>query len=187
MKIPQLETPRLILRERSPKVLQWVFDSLSEAAQKEFLGTPNHSEYLLERSRYREGYSTWYVNYLMWDLIFKESGEIIGRCGYHNWYQPHQRAELGYFLNETRHEGLGLMTEALTEVIRMGFVEIELNRIEALIDPHNAPSLRLVEKFGFIQEGRLRQHYYQDGQVHDSLLFALLKFDYQKKPQNRKM
>jgi ribosomal-protein-alanine N-acetyltransferase len=53
-----------------------------------------------------------------------------------------------------------------------------LHRIEALVGPHNIPSLKLVKSFGFREEGRLREHYFINNQLEDSIVFSLLKREY---------
>lgn len=70
------------------------------------------------------------------------------------------------------------MTEAVERVIEYGFTSMELNRIEALVGAENVPSLRLMEKFNFIQEGVLRQHYFTADKFEDSVLFSRLYQDF---------
>jgi ribosomal-protein-alanine N-acetyltransferase len=57
---------------------------------------------------------------------------------------------------------------------------MNLNRIEALVSPKNIPSLKLITNMGFSQEGILKEHYNVDGILEDSLLFGLLKKNFQK-------
>ena len=111
-------------------------------------------------------------------MVYKGTGEIIGGCGFHNWLTEHRKAELGYALTKDEYKGKGLMTEALENVIAYGFGKMNLNRIEACIGPENIPSLKLVKKFGFKEEGYLRQHYFKDNVLQDSIIFSLLKEEY---------
>ena len=78
----------------------------------------------------------------------------------------------------TTLEMLCLMSEAVEAIIRYGFSELNLNRIEAIVGPENAPSLRLMEKNGFVQEGRLRKHYPAGDGFEDSLVFGLLREEF---------
>jgi ribosomal-protein-alanine N-acetyltransferase len=48
------------------------------------------------------------------------------------------------------------MTEAMEAVVRYGFHLPQVHRIEALIDPDNEGSRRLLLKSGFTEEGYLR-------------------------------
>ena len=74
--------------------------------------------------------------------------------------------------------GKGYMKEAMAEVLRYGFDEMKLQRVEAFIEPFNEPSLKLAKHFGFKQEGHLRKHYMKNNVLEDSLVFALLKDEY---------
>jgi len=76
------------------------------------------------------------------------------------------------------HTGQGLMNEALRAVLAWAFEHMELHRIEALVHPHNAPSLAVLRKLGFVQEGRLREMGRWAGQQHDMLQLALLRADW---------
>jgi len=51
-----------------------------------------------------------------------------------------------------RFEGNGYMSEALSEVLRIGFEELNLKKIEAFTSKENIRSVRLLERHGFIKE-----------------------------------
>jgi len=59
---------------------------------------------------------------------------------------------LGYYAF-AGHEGQGLMREGLTLVVRHAFKVLKLHRLEANIQPHNAPSIALAKACGFRREG----------------------------------
>ena len=98
----------------------------------------------------------------------------IGWCGYHTWYTPHRRAEIGYQIAE-EYQNRGLMKEALVPIIDYGLNKMNLQRIEAYVGEENTASLRLMEIFEFKKEGLLKKHYNIDGINVDSLVFGLLK------------
>ena len=102
----------------------------------------------------------------------------MGWCGYHKWYTRHNRAELGYMLNREEFKQQGYMKESLPFVIKYGFNKMNLHRIEAMIEPGNIPSLRLVKSVGFKEEGLLREHYNKNDMMEDSLMFGLLKSEF---------
>lgn len=81
------------------------------------------------------------------------SEQIIGNLALSNIVRgAFQSCHLGYKIDED-HAGNGYMSEALKEVIRFAFEDMALHRIEANIIPSNEPSLRLVKKLGFYEEG----------------------------------
>ena len=68
------------------------------------------------------------------------------------------------------------MTEAIQAVLEYGFKEMGLNRIQALVMPGNTGSIRMLEKLGFVIDGRLREYekWGSKGLV-DLYLLALLR------------
>jgi ribosomal-protein-alanine N-acetyltransferase len=69
------------------------------------------------------------------------------------------------------------MREALTAVLRHGFQVMELHRIQAMVDPRNNRSQRLLERLGFAREGVLREWRFYKGQFWDEICYALLEQD----------
>lgn len=116
------------------------------------------------------------VGECVFELYDRDSNNLIGACGYHTWYPQHERAEIGYHLAES-YRGIGLMSEAMPDILKFGFTEMELNRIEAQIEPHNLPSIRLIRKMGFQFEGYLRQNFKSAQKFEDSCLYARLRSD----------
>ena len=67
------------------------------------------------------------------------------------------RLEFGYVLARS-FWGQGLMTEALTEIVRWGLAQPAIFRISAVCDVENVGSARVMEKSGLINEGLLRRY-----------------------------
>ena len=170
-----METPRLILREETEELLEQV-EQFSEEEQLLFFGVTTPSELLKHWGKIRKRRANKGIGWRKWHIVSKEDGQVIGGCGFHNWLVDHDKAELGYALNESHHRK-GLMFEALQPVIDHGFTVMHLNRIEAFIDPENVASIQLIKKMGFQEEGCLRQHYRQGATIYDSLVFSLLQSD----------
>jgi ribosomal-protein-alanine N-acetyltransferase len=66
------------------------------------------------------------------------------------------------------------MSEALQAVINYGFTSIKLHSITANVNPNNQPSIRLLEKNGFVREGYYKENYYYNGKFLDSAIYSLL-------------
>ncbi len=75
------------------------------------------------------------------------------------------------------------MREALERAISWGFEHMELNRIEALVHEKNSGSLSLLQKLGFVFEGRLREVGYWGGQHHDLQQYSLLASEWRRGPE----
>lgn len=67
------------------------------------------------------------------------------------------------------------MSEAFGAILRYGFETMELHRIEVHVDPRNGPSLRLLERFGFVREGLLRESSLFRGTFQDDIVLSLLR------------
>lgn len=80
-------------------------------------------------------------------------------------------AEIGYWIGEP-YWGRGIMTEALQAVTEWTVKEFQLTRIDALPFATNAASCRVLEKAGYVCEGRLRKSAIKDGQVVDQFMYA---------------
>ncbi|MDQ3372965.1 MAG: GNAT family N-acetyltransferase [Acidobacteriota bacterium] len=63
-----------------------------------------------------------------------------------------QNAFLGYLLGES-FTGKGYMTEAVALILIHAFSNLKLHRIEANVQPHNAPSINVLKRCGFRKEG----------------------------------
>jgi [ribosomal protein S5]-alanine N-acetyltransferase len=83
-----------------------------------------------------------------------------------------QSAYLGYYAHE-RHAGQGLMREALEQVLDHAFDGLGLHRIEANIQPANAPSIALARGAGFRLEGFSPRYLLIGGQWRDHERYAI--------------
>lgn len=185
MKMLILETERLLLRRLTPEVYYYVFTNYSNKELMEFFGLTLQDELDEERKKYEQGLSMYRKSFFAFQLIEKASGKVIGWCGYHTWYVLHSRAEIGYHLQNESSKRKGFMSEALPAVIEYGFGPMGLKRIEAMVSPANAASLKLLSSQGFVKEGLLRQHYFTNGIWEDSLVLSLLQNEYAQKLQYR--
>ncbi|WP_404459581.1 GNAT family N-acetyltransferase [Oceanobacillus kapialis] len=77
----------------------------------------------------------------------------------------------------------GVMTEILETVLEFGFHKLQLNRIVGDIFAGNKGSKKLMEKFGFQKEGVLRQTDFDGLHYHDTVVYSMLKPEYEEKMQ----
>ncbi|MCF6131613.1 GNAT family N-acetyltransferase [Flavobacterium wongokense] len=177
MELETLETERLFLKKLTPETFTYIFENLPKAEIKKLLGLTTDAEFDKEKQKSEGGYVTYDRTIVAFLLVSKETNETIGRCGFHNWYKDHRRAELGYTMLKEEEKRKGYMGEAVKAIIAYGFNTMNLNRIEACIGPENLASQALVKRNGFTLEGHLRQHFVRDEIAGDSLIFSLLKED----------
>ena len=87
------------------------------------------------------------------------------------------RLEFGYVLARA-FWGQGLMTEALTEIVRWGLAQPAIFRIGAVCDVENVGSARVMEKSGLVREGLLRRYLVHPGmgqEPRDCFSYALVR------------
>src|SRR5437763_1666850 len=85
-------------------------------------------------------------------------------------------AEIGYWLIE-RARGRGLGSRAVALVARWAVTEAGLARVEALVEPENIASQRVLEKAGFRREGHLRSYLVFERRRADAYIYSLLPND----------
>lgn len=85
--------------------------------------------------------------------VFLGSGELVGEVSLGSVQRgPFQSAFAGYWVDRD-HAGCGYTPEAVVLLLRYGFEDLRLHRIEAAIVPRNAPSRRVAAKLGLRDEG----------------------------------
>lgn len=103
------------------------------------------------------------------------AGEAIGGAGLRRFDDVMRRtAEVGYWLGRP-FWGRGFATAAVAELTAYAFATFDFVRLEAGVFEWNPASARVLEKNGYVLEGRLRRSVFKDGRVGDSLLFARLR------------
>lgn len=124
---------------------------------------------------------TLFMPHTVWAIRLKETGEIIGSIG----LEPDRRREevnsreLGYSLAE-KAWGHGYMTEAAQAVIDYAFVTYGLAILAICTGPENRRSQRVIEKCGFVYEGRQRMGYHIfDGSDRDNLMFSMTRAEWE--------
>lgn len=118
---------------------------------------------------------------IRWAIRDKATKKVIGSAGFTTWNEYDHSAMLGYDLAHAFwHQGYA--SEMLKALLEYAFSEafpFYLNRIEALILPHNAASIKLVQKLGFVYEGEMRDKCFWNGGFHNMSLYSLLRRDFQ--------
>lgn len=99
---------------------------------------------------------------------------LVGTGSLFNFHEASRRAEIGYVLAREVW-GRGLMHEALTALVGFAFETLNLNRLEADVDPRNTASAKSLARLGFVQEGFLRERWIVGDEVSDTALFGLLR------------
>ena len=164
-KLAESDTTALFAMFSHPEVMRyWSRPAMSEMAQ---------AETLLQQIRadYETGTSL--------PLAIERGSDhaFIGNCTLHHFHEASRRAEIGYALARP-FWGKGYMHEALQALLAYAFERLDLNRLEADIDPRNAASARSLERLGFRKEGHLRERWIVNGEVSDTGFYGLLRSEW---------
>jgi len=87
-------------------------------------------------------------------------------------------AKLGYAV-AADHWGHGFATDAVSTMLDFAFGSLDLHRVTAAIGPDNAASQAVVERLGFMREGVLRDHVFTNGAWRNSVLYSMLRDEWQ--------
>ena len=102
-------------------------------------------------------------------------GEVVGGIGVQLRDDERRRtAEIGYWLAEP-FWGRGIASEALRAMTAYAFEQFDLTRLEAGVFSWNPASARVLEKCGYVIEGRARAAVVKDGRTGDRLLYGLIR------------
>jgi len=91
------------------------------------------------------------LGYGLWAVTLRESGRLIGHCGYIDVY-GWPAFELAWLLGRD-HWGRGYAREAAGAALAIAQQQLRKERIISLIRPQNAPSIKLAQALGATREG----------------------------------
>ena len=172
---PVLTTPRLTLRPVSRRDADDLFEyAQDDQVSRHVLWTAYRSrseavDYIRTvRRQYRSGFPGVFA------IEYRENRKMIGTIGFMWINREYRSAEVGYSLNRS-YWNRGIMTEALDEVLRYGFEQLRLNRIEAIHELDNPASGAVMRKCGMRYEGTLREKLFNKGRFVDVDLYAILR------------
>jgi RimJ/RimL family protein N-acetyltransferase len=98
---------------------------------------------------------------------------VIGDISLWRTSREHNQGEIGFVLHPD-HQGQGYGTEAMRELLRIGFEDVGLHRIVGRCDARNGASARLMQRLGMRLEAHLRENELIKGEWCDELIYAML-------------
>ena len=90
-------------------------------------------------------------------------------------------AEIGINLAHPDYQGKGYGSEVMLIIMRYGFQQFNLNKINLQVMGFNTRAIRLYEKLGFQHEVRQRETLFHDGKMFDSLFMGILRSEWEEK------
>jgi ribosomal-protein-alanine N-acetyltransferase len=175
-----LETERLLLRRVSKDDLNEILELRGNPETMKFIPRPlvkteedalNHFKMIDEKIEKNEG--------INWAITVKGNPKLIGIIGHYRIQPENHRCEIGYMILP-QYNGQGIVTEAIKAVLEYGFEDMNMHSIEAVIDPDNSASERVLQKNDFIKEAHLVENEYYDGKFWDTVIYSILKRNFKK-------
>lgn len=155
--LPELTTARLTLRQMSLVDCGDMYEYASRNDVTKYVTWYPHPdrdythEYLQYiGNRYAAGM------FYDWAIVYEPDCKMVGTCGFTSFNFVSDSAEVGYVLNPD-YWGKGIMQEALGCVLKFGFENLGLHRIEAKYIEGNERSRHVMEKVGMTFEGVMRE------------------------------
>jgi ribosomal-protein-alanine N-acetyltransferase len=146
-----LFTDRLVLRELQANDAEQIFKIRTDARVNQFLDREPSKSIDDSLKFIRNILKAQHNNdSIMWAITLKNDPKLIGTVVYWHIVKEKDKAEIGYEMLP-EYFGQGIMREALTEVIRFGFEDMQLKTIVAETRTDNLRSVNALEKCGFEQ------------------------------------
>ncbi|MBQ7603947.1 MAG: GNAT family N-acetyltransferase [Clostridia bacterium] len=171
---PVIETSRLMLVPPSKKYVSDMFEYCSSDEVTKFVTWNRHTDISVTKKyvsklcrKARRGLCT------EWFMTEKDTGKMIGTCGFVSIDAVNRRGEIGYAMNPA-YRGNGYMTEAVKAVISFGFSKLGLIRIEAKHVVENVKSGNVMARAGMKREGVLRRYMAVKGENRDIAICSII-------------
>ena len=180
-KDPVIENEILKLRRVRPSDAESIFEAVNESVVEVSPWMPWCSlDYSLEKSKswcetrdeaWKKGTEYDFV------IIDKPNNFLLGVCGLNHINVEEKFANLGYWVR-TKKTKQGIATAVVPMIVKFGFDNLNLHRMEMVIAVGNLPSQRVAEKAGAFREGLLRQRLFVHGQILDAFMFSFVPADF---------
>ncbi|GCE47690.1 RimJ/RimL family protein N-acetyltransferase [Thermosporothrix hazakensis] len=116
--------------------------------------------------------------HIIFGVVRKSDNRLIGLVGLKDINTLNQTAEFYVIIGDRSVWGQGYGTEATKLMIRYGFMELNLNRIQTQDMEENIGGWKADEKAGFKYEGTLREAIFRFGKYNNVRVYSLLRSEF---------
>lgn len=175
---PDITTNRLILRRLSVNDVNEVFALRSNEECMKYIPRPicKNTDEALEHINLINTNIDENIG-INWAITLKGYEKLIGIIGHYKISCENFRSEIGYMILP-EYQNKGYVTEAVKAMLEYGFNQLNLNSIEAIIDPNNIASEKVLQKNGFKKEAHLTENQFYNGRYLDTVIYSILKRNY---------
>lgn len=143
MKELEIKTKRMTLRPMPDSEIEALMERIDDDELRAAYGE------MLDGCKREPENRIWYAP---WKMTLKDSQEFIGDLCFKGPVKNHS-VEIGYGI-QPEYEGHGYTTEALQALTKWAFGQKDVVFVEAETAPDNKASQRVLEKCGFVPDGR---------------------------------
>ena len=177
---PNLESERLVLRRLKDSDAPEVFKIRGNPERMKYIPRPilqNEEEALamiqMMNSKIDENTD------INWGVCLKDTDTIIGFMGFYRVQPENYRTEIGYMVLP-EYDGKGYVSEAVYTMVNYAFTTAGFHSVEAVIDPNNFASEKVLLKNGFRKEAHFVENFFWKDEFIDSVHYGILKREFVK-------
>lgn len=171
---PIIETERLLLRQFVDNDLENVFKGLSHPEIIKYYGvsfqtleaTKEQMTFFTDLEKKETG--------IWWAVCSADNKIFYGAGGLSSLNKEHKKAEIGFWLI-SEFWGKGIMKEAMPLICNYGFDNLELHRIEGLVESENKNCKNAMAKLDFQHEGTMKECEIKNGRFINLDIYAKVK------------
>ena len=185
--LPRFETKRLILRRIEESDYEDMFEYSADAEVTKYLTWKPHANieetknYLADlQKKYNDG------KFFDWGIVYKETGKLIGTCGFTSININKNICEAGYVLAKN-YWGMGIMSEALECVMDFAFNYFGFDKVEARFLEGNDNSKKVMQKAGMTYDRTERNGMHVKGEFKTVYTYSITQnaFEIRKNSLNK--
>jgi len=166
---------RPVLREDLPRLTVWINDPQVTKNLFAFHPyTPEDEEAWVRKISENHGKSE------VLAIVLEDSDEAIGVIDLRGIDPRNGHAEMGFSIGNKAYWNQGYGTEAQMLILEYAFNTLNLRKVCCTVNEANPRSRRCLEKCGYREEGRLKEHFYSQGRFLDVFQMAVFKADFLK-------
>lgn len=171
---PIIKTKRLLLRKFIASDLENVYKGLSDPEIIKYYGvsyktledTKAQMQFFVDLEK--EGTGIW------WAVCSLDNKTFYGAGGLNSLNKVHKKAEIGFWLLK-EFWGQGIMTEVMPIICNYGFDNLDLHRIEGLVETDNLNCKNAMKKLDFKLEGTMKDCEVKNGKFISLDIYAKFK------------
>ncbi|WP_232683678.1 GNAT family N-acetyltransferase [Leuconostoc mesenteroides] len=110
-------------------------------------------------------------------FVVEENDRFIGVVELMDIDTLHRHTEIQIIIH-SEFQGHGYAQAAMRTGIEYAFTVLNMHKVYLYVDVNNSAAIHIYKKIGFIPEGTLRQHFFAEGEYHDSLMMGIFPHEF---------